>query len=189
VAKPDHHFFKKIIELAGMPATAIAYVMAPTTFIDCCAATYGAYWALSLALSCFTPFIVNGLGFSQQDAGWISVLPWVLGASIVPMTGFQSQLLLGRGTSTRLARGVLGAAPLVAYGLTLCCCQSWMEQLVALLMLGSGAIYVVCLAMIGEFTPASQRGAFHLRGDLRPGGHCRAICHQELHRPHGDAPS
>jgi len=31
-----------------------------------------------------------------------------------PNDSFLSQLLLGRGTSTRLARGVLGAAPLVA---------------------------------------------------------------------------
>jgi len=31
--------------------------------------------ALSLGLTWFTPFIVKGLGFSQKDAGWISVLP------------------------------------------------------------------------------------------------------------------
>src|SRR5689334_9438438 len=43
------------------------------TFIGCCAATFGAYWALSLGLTWFTPFIVRGLGFSQQQAGLISV--------------------------------------------------------------------------------------------------------------------
>jgi predicted MFS family arabinose efflux permease len=45
------------------------------TFMGCCAATFGAYWALSLGLTWFTPFIVNGLGFSQQQAGFISILP------------------------------------------------------------------------------------------------------------------
>src|SRR6476646_7607514 len=30
------------------------------TFIGCCAATFGAYWALSLGLTWFTPFIVKG---------------------------------------------------------------------------------------------------------------------------------
>ena len=40
------------------------------TFIGCCAATFGAYWALSLGLTWFTPFIVKGLGFSQQQAGF-----------------------------------------------------------------------------------------------------------------------
>jgi MFS family permease len=141
-----------------------AILLLAPTFIGCCAATFGAYWALSLGLTWFTPFIISGLGFSQQDAGWISVLPWVLGATIVLVTGFLSQLLLGRGTSTRLARGVLGAAPLVAGGVTLLLLPvvegaGWR---VALLVLGSGitgAIYVVCPAMIGEFTPASQRGA------------------------------
>ncbi|TMJ21124.1 MAG: MFS transporter, partial [Alphaproteobacteria bacterium] len=53
------------------------------TFVGCCAATFGAYWALSLGLTWFTPFIVKGLGFSQQDAGWISILPWVFGAVTV----------------------------------------------------------------------------------------------------------
>ena len=58
------------------------------TFIGCCAATFGAYWALSLGLTWFTPFIVKGLGFSQQDAGLISILPWVFGAVIVDGMGF-----------------------------------------------------------------------------------------------------
>jgi predicted MFS family arabinose efflux permease len=41
------------------------------TFIGCVAATFGAYWALSLGLTWFTPFIVKGLGFSQSQAGFV----------------------------------------------------------------------------------------------------------------------
>src|ERR1700758_2578120 len=65
--------------------TRISYLSLLTsrTFIGCVAATFGAYWALSLGLTWFTPFIVKGLGFSQSDAGWISILPWVFGAAIV----------------------------------------------------------------------------------------------------------
>lgn len=134
------------------------------TFIGCCAATFGAYWALSLGLTWFTPFLITGLGFSQKDAGLISVLPWVFGASIVLLTGWVSQVLVGRGMSTRNARGVLGSAPLVFGGIILLL----MPQVqgangqVAMLVLGtgvSGAIYVVCAPMIAEFTPTSQRGA------------------------------
>ena len=87
------------------------------TFIGCCAATFGAYWALSLGLTWFTPFIVKGLGFSQMDAGWISVLPWVFGAAIVLLTGWISQVMLSRGYTTRGARGVLGSLPLIVGGL------------------------------------------------------------------------
>src|SRR6201990_883661 len=89
------------------------------TFIGCCAATFGAYWALSLGLTWFTPFIIKGLGFSQKDAGLILVLPWVVGAAIVLLTGWISQVMLTREFTTRGARGVLGAAPLIVGGLIL----------------------------------------------------------------------
>src|SRR5262245_22033702 len=134
------------------------------TFIGCVAATFGAYWALSLGLTWFTPFIVKGLGFSQQDAGLISVLPWVFGATIVLLTGWISQVMLAKGYTTRGARGVLGAAPLVLGGCILAVLPhvNGAASQIALLVVGSGlcgSIYVVCPPMLGEFTPVSQRGA------------------------------
>ena len=134
------------------------------TFVGCCAATFGAYWALSLGLTWFTPFIVQGLGFSQQEAGWISILPWVFGAVVVLTTGWVSQVLMARGVSTRGARGILGAAPLVIGGLIIATLPyiDGAGLQMALLVLGSGlcgSIYVVCPPMLGEFTPVSQRGA------------------------------
>jgi MFS family permease len=134
------------------------------TFIGCVASTFGAYWALSLGLTWFTPFIVNGLGFSQQQAGFISILPWVFGATIVLLTGWISQVLMARGFSTRGARGVLGAAPLIVGG-TILAMLPYVQGAglqIAFLVVGSGlcgSIYVVCPPMIGEFTPVSQRGA------------------------------
>ncbi len=134
------------------------------TFIGCVLATFGAYWALSLGLTWFTPFIVQGLGFSQKDAGWVSVLPWVFGATIVLLSGWLSQVMLTKGYTTRGARGVLGAAPLVLGG----CILAMLPYVngaglqIAFLVVGSGlcgSIYVMCPPMIGEFTPVSQRGA------------------------------
>ena len=81
------------------------------TFIGCCLAGFGASWALTLGLTWFTPFIITGLGYSQQNAGWISALPWMMGAVVVLATGSISQTLLARGASPRTARGVLGSAP------------------------------------------------------------------------------
>lgn len=134
------------------------------TFIGCVAATFGAYWALSLGLTWFTPFIVQGLGFSQKDAGWISVLPWVFGATVVLLSGWISQVMLTKGYTTRGARGVLGAAPLVVGGLILAVLPyvHGAGLQIALLVIGSGlcsSIYVMCPPMIGEFAPVSQRGA------------------------------
>jgi len=146
--------------------TKIPYVQLLTsrTFIGCVAATFGAYWALSLGLTWFTSFIVKGLGFSQSDAGWISILPWVFGATIVMLTGWISQVMMARGYTTRISRGVLGSVPLIIGGLILAAMPyvPGVGLKIAMLVVGPGlcgAIYVVCPPMLGEFTPASQRGA------------------------------
>src|SRR5665213_1347230 len=167
---------------AAEPRIPYFRLLTSRTFIGCCAATFGAYWALSLGLTWFTPFIINGLGFSQQDAGWISILPWVFGAVIVLLTGWISQVLMARGLTTRGARGVLGSVPLILGGSILAVLPhvavgGWM---IALLVVGSGlcgSIYVVCPPMLGEFTPVSQRGAvisiygalYTLAGVMAPG--------------------
>jgi MFS family permease len=146
------------------PRIPYSQLLTSRTFIGCVAASFGAYWALSLGLTWFTSFIVNGLGFSQQQAGFISILPWIVGATIVLLTGLLSQTMLARGFTTRGARGVLGAAPLIAGGAVMAMAAyapSASLQITALVIGGglSGSIYVVCAPMIGEFTPVSQRGA------------------------------
>jgi MFS family permease len=157
-----------LVQTAAMTAAEIRVpylqLLTSRTFLGCCAATFGAYWALSLGLTWFTPFIVKGLGFSQKDAGWISVLPWVFGATIVMLTGWISQVMLARGYTTRGARGVLGSVPLIVGGLILAVLPHVAPGglMIALLVVGSGlcgSIYVVCPPMLGEFTPVQQRGA------------------------------
>jgi MFS family permease len=149
---------------ANEPRIPYFQLLTSRTFVGCVAATFGAYWALSLGLTWFTPFIVKGLGFSQQQAGFISILPWVFGAVIVILTGWISQAMMARGFTTRVARGVLGSAPLIVGGLILAMLPHVAPGalMIALLVIGSGlcgSIYVVCAPMLGEFTPVSQRGA------------------------------
>jgi ACS family D-galactonate transporter-like MFS transporter len=138
-------------------------LLAPT-FIGCCLAAFGAYWGLSLGLTWFTPFIVKVLGYSQASAGLISTLPWVMGATVVLTTGWLSQFLMARGISSRLARGVLGSAPLIVGGLIVLMLPYLNSSIgkIALLIVGgglTGSIYAVCPAIIGEFTPVSQRAS------------------------------
>jgi len=164
------------------PRIPYSRLLTSRTFIGCCAATFGAYWALSLGLTWFTPFIVEGLGFSQIDAGFISVLPWLFGATVVLLTGWISQVMMARGSTTRIARGVLGSAPLIVGGLILATIPhiDGAGPRIAVLVVGSGlcgSIYVVCPPMLGEFTPVSQRGAviaiygaiYTLAGVMAPG--------------------
>src|ERR1700682_6384406 len=149
---------------AAEPRIPYFRLLTSRTFIGCCAATFGAYWALSLGLTWFTPFLVKGLGFPQQQAGFISILPWGVGAVVVLLTGWLSQVLTARGVSTRSSRGVLGAAPLIVGGSIIALLPhiDGVGLQIALLVLGSGlcgSIYVVCAPMLSEFTPVSQRGA------------------------------
>ncbi len=149
---------------ANEPRIPYSRLLTSRTFIGCVISTFGAYWALSLGLTWFTSFIVKGLGFSQQEAGYISTLPWVFGAIVVIFTGWISQRLMARGVTTRIARGVLGATPLIVGG-AIIATLPYVDLgglRIALLVIGSGlcgSIYVVCPPMIGEFTPVSQRGA------------------------------
>jgi MFS family permease len=166
---------------AAEPRVPYFQLLTSRTFIGCCAAAFGAYWALSLGLTWFPAFIMEGLGFSQTDAGWILILPWIFGACIVMLTGWISQVLMARGVSSRRARGVLGSVPLIVGGLILSLLPhvNHAGLQIALLVVGpglSGSIYVVCPPMLGEFTPVSQRGAviaiygaiFTLAGILAP---------------------
>jgi MFS family permease len=149
---------------AGAPRVPYLRLLTSRTCVGSILATFGAYWALSLGLTWFTPFIVSGLGFTQREAGWISILPWVFGAADVLLTGWLSQVMMARGISTRYARGVLGALPLLIGGLILLFIPhvDSAGARIALLVVGTGltgSIYVVCSPMLSEFTPVSQRGS------------------------------
>lgn len=145
------------------PRVPYGELLASRTFIGCVLTSFGAYWALSLGLTWFTKFAIE-LGYEQKTAALLTIAPWVFGAVMVMLAGWLSQRMVARGLSTRTARGILGAVPLLLGGLVmfLLPVAESPAMRIALLVLGtglSGAIYVVCPAMIGEFTPTSQRGA------------------------------
>ncbi len=133
------------------------------TFLGCSIATFGAYWSLALGLTWFTPYI-RALGYSQQQAGPLSILPWIMGAAMVLLAGWLSQSMMARGANTRVARGLVGALPLVLSGALLFAATYVSDPLTQIILVAlatgiCGPIYVVCPPMISEFTPTAQRGA------------------------------
>ncbi len=128
------------------------------------AAGFGAYWGLSLLIGWFTPFLIQGLGFTQKEASWITTLPWAASPFIVITSGWLSQRWLTRGVSTRWARGVFGGGCVAIGGLALIAMPFVPGSALRITMMVIGisvpaVIYVMGHAMVSEFTPVSQRGA------------------------------
>jgi ACS family D-galactonate transporter-like MFS transporter len=155
-----------VAPVAGTRARAVPYsklLFNPTVLAAWCA-FFGAYWALSLALSWQTPFLINGLGFSQHEAGFLAALPWGLSVITVIAAGWLSQRMLLSGFSSRVARGVLGGACVALGGIGLIIMPQLpgAELKVAMSVIAGslpGVIYVVVHAVVSEITPAAQRGA------------------------------
>jgi MFS family permease len=127
------------------------------------AAGFGAYWSLSLLVSWFTPYLVQGLGVSQARAGVLSGLPWACAILSTVFGAWLSQRLSVRGVSSRYARGVLSGAFVAAGGLLLLLLSHLPAPLkLPCLVLGlalPGVVYAVSTAIAGEIAPPSQRSA------------------------------
>jgi MFS family permease len=138
-------------------------LLSPTILASWCA-SFGANWGLSQALAWQGAFLIKGLGFAQGSIGVLGALP--AGASVIAMiaAGWYSQRLLARGTSSRLARGVLGGGCVALGGAALAIMPYFpgVPVKIALTTLGvalPSVIYVISNAIVGEITPAAQRGA------------------------------
>jgi MFS family permease len=140
-----------------------AQLLLSPTILACWAASFGANWALSLGLSWQGAYLIKGLGLAQSSIGFLGALGG--GSAVAMLTiGWYSQRLLSRGVSSRFARGVLGGLSVVLGGaaLTMLPYVPGIPVKIALTMLGvalPSAIYVISNAVVGEITPAPQRGA------------------------------
>jgi len=141
-----------------------AQLLLSPTILACWAASFGANWALSLALSWQGAYLVKGLGLAQGSVGFVGAL--MAGGTAVSMlaTGWYSQRLLSRGVSSRLSRGVLGGLSVVLGGVALAMLPyvPGVPVKIALTTLGvalPSGIYIISNAIVAEITPAAQRGA------------------------------
>jgi MFS family permease len=141
-----------------------AQLLLSPTILACWAASFGANWALSLALSWLGAYFVKGLGFPQSSIGFLGALSAGSTAIVMLAGGWYSQRLLSRGVSSRLARGILAGLSVVIGGaaLTLLPYAPGTPVKIALVTLGvalPSVIYVISNAIVAEITPPAQRGA------------------------------
>jgi MFS family permease len=141
-----------------------AQLLLSPTILACWAASFGANWALSLALSWQGAYLIKGLGLQQGAIGFLGALTAASSAATMLAAGWYSQRLMSRGVSSRLARGILGGLGVALGGAALAMLPyvPGTSVKIALTTLGvalPSAIYVISNAVVGEITPAAQRGA------------------------------
>jgi ACS family D-galactonate transporter-like MFS transporter len=138
------------------------YLLTCPSILGACAAGFASYWGLALGLTWFTSYLIDGLGYSQEVAGNLTVLPWVFGLFVVLGGGAISQRLKTAGVSSRISRGVFPALTVIAGGCAMPFVGSMPapELKLAMLIFGSAigsTIYVVLPMIVGELVPQPQR--------------------------------
>jgi MFS family permease len=127
-------------------------------------AGFGAYWIIALNISWLANYLIKALHVPPAKAAWIVGLPSVMQMILAPGLAMSSQLLIKRGTSSRAARGVLGAMCVVVAGIAMMCMPFIEFGVVKVLLRGltfsvGSVIFTLGSTLIGEISPAAQRGA------------------------------
>jgi len=138
-------------------------LLSPTNLASWCS-YFGAYFGLALVLSWFTPYLVKGLGFEQSLAGKLTALPFVVGFFVVIGGSWLSQRMMQAGSTSRTARGIVCCVAICLGGLALLGAPIAPNVATTMILIIAGTTlpsvaYILTPAILGEITPASQRGA------------------------------
>jgi MFS family permease len=127
-------------------------------------AGFGAYWVIALNLVWLANYLMKGLHIAPFRAAWIVALPAAMQMALAPLLAWLSQALARRGISSRVARGLLGASCVIASGVAMICMSFVEVGILKVFLIGLGfsigsVIFTLGSTLIGEISPASQRGA------------------------------
>ncbi|HEX3537072.1 MAG TPA: MFS transporter [Stellaceae bacterium] len=149
---------------AAGPRIPYSRLLSNPTIVASWCASFGAYWGLSQALTWQGAFMIKGLGFTQGGIGLLSALPSGVSVIVLLAGGWLSQRLLAGGIGSRWARGVFGGAGVMLGGIALLLLpympNAGLE--IAMTIIGTAlptVIYIIWPSIVGEITPAAQRGA------------------------------
>jgi MFS family permease len=138
-------------------------LLSPTN-LACWCSYFGAYFGLALVLSWFTPYLVKGLGFEQALAGKLTALPFIAGFFVVIGGSWLSQRMMQAGSTSRVARGIVCGIGICLGGVALLGAPFAPNVATTMILIIAGTTlpsvaYILSPAILGEITPASQRGA------------------------------
>jgi MFS transporter, ACS family, D-galactonate transporter len=127
-------------------------------------AGFAAYSVVALNITWLASYLVKQVHMTLIRAGWIIGFVSLMQIVLVPGFAWLSQVLSRSGVSSRVTRGLLGAACVVTSGAAMI----WMvgvrpgmlqDLLIGLSFSIGAVIFPLGSALIGEITPPMQRGA------------------------------
>jgi len=127
-------------------------------------AGFAAYWIIALNIVWLANYLVKAAHLSATEAGWVIALPSIMQMGLAPLCAYLSLVLTRRGYSSRISRGVLGSACVVVAGITLASVPFAGSGALEIALVGlscsiGSVIFTLGTTLIGEISPASQRGA------------------------------
>lgn len=134
------------------------------TAIGVYVAGFAAYWIIALNLVWLGNYLIKGLRMAPADAAWVIALPSAMQMALAPAIAYLSQRLSRRGISSQVARGWVGTLCVVIGGVSMACFPFVEMGVFKIFLVGlacsiGSVIFTLGATLIGEISPASQRGA------------------------------
>ena len=127
-------------------------------------AGFAAYWIIALNLVWLANYLIKALGMDAAHAAWVIALPSAMQMVLAPAIAYLSQRLSLSGLSSRVARGLVGTLCVITAGVSMACFPFVGMGPLKILLVGlacsiGSVIFTLGPALMGEISPASQRGA------------------------------
>jgi MFS transporter, ACS family, D-galactonate transporter len=140
------------------------YLLTSRTAVGFYLAGFAAYWIIALNLVWLAHYLIKALGMDPARAAWVIALPSAMQIVLAPGFAYLSQRLSLSGLSSRVARGVVGTLCVIIAGLSTACFPFVGMGPLKILLVGlacsiGSVIFTLGPALMGEISPASQRGA------------------------------
>jgi MFS transporter, ACS family, D-galactonate transporter len=139
-------------------------LLSSRTAVGVLLAGFAAYSVIALNITWLANYLVKEAHMTLIRAGWIIGFVSLMQIMLVPGFAWLSQVLSGLGVSSRVTRGLLGAACVVTSGVSMIWMVGIRPGLLQDLLIGlsfsiGAVIFPLGSALIGEITPPMQRGA------------------------------
>jgi ACS family D-galactonate transporter-like MFS transporter len=151
---------------SGGAAQAVSYrrLLLSRTAIGVFLGGFAAYWIIALNLVWLANYLIKAVHLPPSQAAWVITLPAIMQMALAPLCAYLSLALARRGYSSRVSRGLLGSVCVILGGLSLASVPFAGRGVLEIALVGlsfsiGSVIFTLGTTLIGEISPASQRGA------------------------------